>query len=281
MVESSETKSKTYTLAVVSLVLGIFCLFAFLLFGSQPYLLWIPGELSGLVADFLFDLSLFFDRVHPQLVLLITPFLAISAVVFGHIARRRIRHSGAALAGKKLALTGLIMGYVCLPLYIFSSVVSYQISAEFWGQFEDFNKNEQPWVECVIKLPDGSGQVAFMRRHAHPFLAEYDRKIRFETECFRNVVQPLPTNTGGRTKINVHWYPESDAKGPFLRLRDHCGVYYLNLQRGVVMSLQDQEFRDVFPYTTSQYLGRLDGTKGPLCFIPADRAPEEGIKPVH
>lgn len=148
MVESSETKSKTYTLAIVSLVLGIFCLFAFLLFGSQLYLLWISGKVSAFLADFLFDLSLFFDRVHPQLVLLITPFLAISAVVFGHIARRRIRHSGAALAGKKLALTGLIMGYVCLPLYIFSSVVSYQISAEFWGQFEDFNKNEQPWVEC-------------------------------------------------------------------------------------------------------------------------------------
>jgi len=242
MPESAEAKSRTCTIAVVSLALGILGFCAFLLFGSQLYLLWIPGELSGLVADFLFDLSLFFDRVHPQLVLLITPFLAISAVVFGHIARRRIRHSGAALAGKKLALTGLIMGYVCLPLYIFSSVVSYQISAEFWGQFEDFNKNEQPWVECLIRLPDGSGQVVFMRRHAHPFLAEYDRKIRFETDSLKNVVQPLPMNTGGRTRINVYWYPESDSNGAFIRLRDRYGSYYLDLQRGVVISPKDQKF---------------------------------------
>ncbi|MHC4418830.1 MAG: DUF4190 domain-containing protein [Planctomycetota bacterium] len=282
MPESAERKSKTCTLAVVSLVLGILGFFAFVVFGGHLYLCWIPGEVAASLADFLLELSFSLcDFVHPWLVLLIVPFLAISTVVFGHIAKRKIKRSNKVLTGKKLALVGLIIGYVCLPLYIFSSVVTYALAAEFWGSFEDFDESKQPWVECAIPLPDGSGQLLFMRRHIHPFMAEYDRKIRFETRAFNEISKPLPVNPGGRTKINVHWYPAGDGKGAFLQLKDRWGAYYLDLERGIVMSPKDPEFAEVFPYTTPQYLGRLDGTKSPLRFIPAGSAPEEKIRTMH
>ena len=34
------------------------------------------------------------------------------------------------------------------------------------------------WLECKTALPDGTGEVALVIRHAHEFLAEYERKLR-------------------------------------------------------------------------------------------------------
>jgi hypothetical protein len=292
MSESGETKSKTCALAVLSLFLAIVASFLLLLFGVPIFLCWIPGKAAYSLADLLLGLSFSLcEYVHPCLMLLIVPFLAICAVVLGHVARRRLRHPRAGLTGKKLALTGLIMGYVCLPLCLISSAVTYTLAGELWHSFEhlwhsfehfeDFDESKQPWVECAIPLPGDLGRIVFMRRHIHPFLAEYDRKIRFETRSFSNMVKPLGLNCGGRTKINVYLYPAGNDKGPFVGLRDHLGAYYLDLQRGVVISIEDEEFASVFPYTAEQYLGRLDGTKSPLRFIPADSAPEDKIRTTY
>jgi hypothetical protein len=43
-------------------------------------------------------------------------FTAIPAVIFGHIARSKIRKSGGALRGKGIATAGLILGYIALVL---------------------------------------------------------------------------------------------------------------------------------------------------------------------
>src|SRR5437868_14252953 len=43
-------------------------------------------------------------------------FTAIPAVIYGHIARSKIRKSGGALRGKGIATAGLILGYIALTL---------------------------------------------------------------------------------------------------------------------------------------------------------------------
>jgi hypothetical protein len=47
-------------------------------------------------------------------------FTAIPAVIYGHIARSKIRKSGGALGGKGIATAGLILGYIALVLGVMS-----------------------------------------------------------------------------------------------------------------------------------------------------------------
>jgi competence protein ComGC len=47
------------------------------------------------------------------------PLTGIPAIICGHMARNKIRHSGGTLTGEGMALAGLITGYVNLALMIF------------------------------------------------------------------------------------------------------------------------------------------------------------------
>jgi hypothetical protein len=53
------------------------------------------------------------------LLVCISPLFAIPAVICGHMAYSRIKHSSGALAGEGMALAGLVTGYVSIALSIF------------------------------------------------------------------------------------------------------------------------------------------------------------------
>lgn len=279
MLEKQIPKSRRiYHAAIISFILGLLSFIAFILLYGQFLLLLVPSETALSLSELLSKTqAIFLNSINPRAILLFPLLPAVGAIAFGHITRRKIKSNR--FAGNKLALAGLSMGYVSLPLHLVALGLGSLVASEFWGCFDDFDRAQQPWVQCAIELPDGSGQVVFMRRNAHPFLAEYDRRIRLETLSFGNVVRALPMNVGGRTKINVYWYPEYDSNGPFLSLKDHWGTYYIDLQRAVVMTSRDKKLGDIFPTTGGQYLGRLDGTQGPLCFVTENIAPEEQINP--
>ncbi len=58
------------------------------------------------------------------------------------------------------------------------------------------------WVS--FRLPDeGNTRIAFEQCSIHPFLAEYNYRIRFRRDG-RTVDRYLITNTGGRTEINIY-----------------------------------------------------------------------------
>ncbi len=135
----------------------------------------------------------------------------------------------------------------------------------------EFDEDAQPWVECPIEIPDETGRVVFLRRHSHPFLAEYDRKIRYEMGD-RAVTKDLPPNTGGKTRINVYYYPAGDGQGPFVRFRDRAGNYYFDLGNDA------NEVSSAPEPLIKKYIGRLDGTQGPLQFVSAEESPEESIE---
>lgn len=146
-----------------------------------------------------------------------------------------------------------------------------EVGKEFWDSFDDFDVNEQPWTECPIALPDKAGRIVFLRRHNHPFLAEYDRKIRYETGT-HVAMKLLPPNTGGKTKINVYYYSAKDGQGPFVRLRDQYGNYRFDLSNDA------NEIRAIPQSLTREYIGRLDGVQEPLRFVSVQESPEERIK---
>lgn len=69
------------------------------------------------------------------------PITGIPAIICGHISRRKIRRSGGALTGSRMALAGLIMGYLTTILVVlgllsfvaFSEVIRAQLSGAVCG----------------------------------------------------------------------------------------------------------------------------------------------------
>lgn len=214
----------------------------------------------------------------------------------------------------KNVLLGLGVGLVVLALVI---CLGHLAVKSLYGPVEGFDEESQPWSECAVQLPNESGRVVLLRRCLHPLFAEYDRQIRFEVGDDPNTVCWLPTNCGGRTCINVYWYPANRAEGPYVKLRDSWGVYVLDLQRKTASILREHngvryigeippqsdgsvssgwskaDGRKDWTYTVGKnegrklngllaeakglYLGRLDSRTGALRFVPADEAPEEEI----
>ena len=75
-------------------------------FGSPPAA--ARPETSGLaIASLVLGLASFFGSI----------FTAVPAVICGHLARSRIKHSGGAVAGGGLALAGLITGYLAIAFF--------------------------------------------------------------------------------------------------------------------------------------------------------------------
>jgi hypothetical protein len=163
---------------------------------------------------------------------------------------------------------------------------------------------EAPWIEVELPLPQGAeayGRVTFMRRAAHPVLAEYDRKLRVQPPDDPAQEIEMPMNVGGRTLINVYWIEQGIDGQPTLQFIDHWGMVLLNLTEpsaGVTrlsridgawrLSVPDEHYgslaaseAETVAFLDSlgapSYLGRLDGTDGPLQFVPASVSPEQAI----
>ena len=182
-------------------------------------------------------------------------------------------------------------------------------------------EDQRTWAECGIPVPEGHGELWFLRGRAHPFLAEYDRKLRFVIPKGNEAVRWLPPNVGGRTMINCYWYPAAEDGGPYVRLEDHWGVYVADLRRQTVSVVGERHGqlyiaeipvgRDNPPFGhwegeidreeltyyvgnnpgheltgclaqgKGEYLGRLDGRSGPVGFVSRAEAPKESIERVR
>lgn len=101
--------------------------------------------------------------------------------------------------------------------------------------------------QCRIPLPDGSGFVEYkVVRLKSSFCAEFDRKIRFETNKFRGQVRFIPGDSGGGSPVNVYWYPAKDGKGPYLRFQDCYNEYLADLVTGKTLLIVRNGKRNAF-----------------------------------
>ena len=162
-----------------------------------------------------------------------------------------------------VAASILLLGFLCYA--------TARIGSAFWQHADEWDAEQEPWEKASFGLPDGSGQVSLLRRNAHPFLAEYNRRLRFEPEGQAPVTLDLPLNVGGRTLINVYSHASGTATS-VLRLEDRWGEYVVDLDSLDLVSGADLHLTEV------TYLGRFDGRDGPLTFVPATTSPEEDIK---
>ena len=181
--------------------------------------------------------------------------------------------------------------FVILSFSLWFYSVFAPIGDTFWEQFDDWSLDQEPWVEVGFDLPNNIGHIVLLRQHAHPFLAEYNRKIRLEMPNQKPVTLELPVNVGGRILIRVYLYTERLADNKeisILRLTDHWGKYYVDLSHQILLEtghkkygfgdVNDTGFGEVshpvyvetvniHEITQWEYLGRFDGQKGPLEFI--------------
>ncbi|MEJ5309968.1 MAG: hypothetical protein WHX52_09360 [Anaerolineae bacterium] len=160
-----------------------------------------------------------------------------------------------------------------------------------WMQGQNWNPDDEPWIEVAIPLPDGWGQVIFLRQSAHPFLAEYNQKLRLELTGQPPVVVEMPMNVGGSTFTNVYWVAEGVDGHATLQLIDHWGMYVVDLEDPPATALWLTRFEGVWRLNGAaektdallealddpEYLGCLNGKQWPLRFVPASEAPEAEI----
>lgn len=189
---------------------------------------------------------------------------------------------------------------------------AFQAVKSFQQDFE--NPSPRAWEECPVPHPALMPAITFRQRGIHPFLAEFEYRVRFDDGT--NVIDGrLPINVGGRTKMNAYWYPQEEAFPAAIRLQDHWGEYvvrpaemktYSLLRRkgrlyiGEVqdensgysiseregapleVTLNGSEALDVTDSPlgsgSGSYIGRIDGTTVPLRFVPAEEAPEQKIE---
>jgi hypothetical protein len=175
--------------------------------------------------------------------------------------------------------------------------------------------SKDTWTECPVTCDWTEGKVVFLRKHIHPIMAEYKRKFRLDIVDQNSVYCPLPVNGGGRTLINVYWIEEKDGFGPMLLLREYMGEHLIDLKNKKTLELIKRESDRLFigEYTTedssfgwsynpegeltvhvgrkvateishdkiydrSKYIGRIDGRKPGLYFIPSSDSKEETIR---
>jgi len=134
-------------------------------------------------------------------------------------------------------------------------------SAEPGSVLDGLSRTPEDWEEARGALP-GGGTLVLMRRNAHPFLAEYDRKIRIELPSCDPEILFLPMNTGGRTNIRV--FMVEHENGRFLRLRDHS---HLN----AVIRLSDRKLVPAGNYPEGRFIGAFMGVTTPLTYVDVAR----------
>jgi hypothetical protein len=183
-----------------------------------------------------------------------------------------------------------------------------RIEDPLFGDISDFQREAQPWVVVDIPLPDAR-VLRFERRVAHPFFAEYDRRLRVGERVLN-----LPMNVGGLTYINVYYHSASSDRGPWVRLVDRLGEHIVDLTNpptlGILCSREGATFYvrvaidggdrhgcgwvrtnygpwepmgDAAPVPfelPGRYLGVIDGRDPPLRFRPPSEVPEVVIKPL-
>ncbi len=187
------------------------------------------------------------------------------------------------------------LGLGCGMLACLALVITLIIGARWWDSLDGgwALVEDAPWTETVIPLPEACGQLVFLRQSAHPFLAEYNRKLRLEREGTELHIIEMPMNVGGSTFINLYWIAFGPKGHATLQLVDHWGMYVMDVEHpgtSVTHLFRTQEGEWRINGGTREetqalldtlqdpiYMGRLDGSQGPLRFIQRDEAPEVPI----
>ena len=133
---------------------------------------------------------------------------------------------------------------VCAGIYLIWSM----------RDLNNFDRKSEPW--STISLPAVQNcEIAFEQRSSHPFLAEYDYRIRLGKGRDKAYFWLWP-NTGGRTFVNV--YRVADDK---LLLKDKNAAYLVDITRKQVYLVDnthgygplEQEIHSAVPLSNKEF----------------------------
>lgn len=171
-----------------------------------------------------------------------------------------------------------------------------------------------PWNSYKIEIPDYDGKIIFYRKPIHPFLAEYERKLKVTFPDGKVERSLLPVNTGGSTLINLYWVEPTDKYQASLLMKDNWGEYLIDFKEHHVLWIIKTDSERVFSgkiidswegycfwssndevfceingkpakeithykiHNRLRYIGRIDGRYSPPRFIGLDESGEECIE---
>lgn len=177
--------------------------------------------------------------------LLLTAALGLAAgiAVIVRVSRLIYRHNHAEGKRSWLPHAGLFvfLGIATAVLSIAYSVVRYEM------EMRSGKRGSGAWR--AFELPTGNGvQLAFEERSIHPFLAEYDYRLRFRKNG-KLQYHRLRTNCGGRTRFNL--YRLKDGR---LLFRNKDGEYLVDADRILVWLLLRQDGKTYLaPYPNEEF----------------------------
>ena len=149
-------------------------------------------------------------------------------------------------------------------------------SKELIRKAQNWKQEDEPWTKVVIKLSDPKIEIIYLQQPSHPFLAEYNRKIYFQTEKGKSDTINMFENTGGRTLFNLYFQEGGNKK--ILVLEDNFGFYYYDIgSRNYFEKIATSKMQ-VVPNSHTEYLGRIDGESYPLKFTHKKAKPEKKIE---
>lgn len=92
---------------------------------------------------------------------------SILAVIFGHIARGKIRQSGGTITGDGMAIAGLVMGYLVFPIFIISILAAvaipsyndYIVKSQIHSLDSNIREQVKAYVDRAYSLPTSASEL--------------------------------------------------------------------------------------------------------------------------
>ena len=113
---------------------------------------------------------------------------------------------------RSIAIVAVIFVVLALLGGVVFFLILNEIGEEFWTSMDNWKQEDVPWVECPVHEFGDGLKVAIHFQHAHPFLAEFYRKLVVTKPGGEIVEMELPMNTGGKTNIKVYGRVTADFK---------------------------------------------------------------------
>ncbi|NMA19422.1 MAG: hypothetical protein GX927_02480 [Lentisphaerae bacterium] len=167
--------------------------------------------------------------------------------------------------GRQKKPSGCLYPAIFTVFLVIAMFISFCCTVMSWGKE---GKGSKAWT--AIYLPNIKDMhIAFEQRHSHPFLAEYDYRIRLRQGKENNYFYMWP-NTGGRTHINVYRLEDNrmllkDKDAEYVIDADKRQVFILdvNSEGGTIYAaaLTDKPFFSMGGTQDSFFLTLDDGSK--------------------
>ncbi|GEM_PF-2214547 len=129
-------------------------------------------------------------------------------------------------------------------------------------RIKNWNPDDEPWTFISFEIEKIDLKISYGQQLIHPFLAEYNRKILFETQSSKTDTIDMTLNWGGRTYIELYY----DSGNKLIVMEDSFGRYFFDLNT----MKYTEKLEDFGDYKNKYYIGCINGTDYPLKFESLD-----------